>query len=522
MRTTVPVLLVLLVVHLFAAHAEGGTDLLGGDLAAGPHEVGFRILEELDRSRAIRTGDSSSSVHPRPIRVYVWYPAKGSDDSRPMTFGRYAEAADADVWSDELLDGVRERTAYAERPFARSLGRERYEEVLRLPVRAAEGSHPAPGTFPLIVIGQGLYYESPITHAVLGELLASHGFVVATCPLVGTQSPLVRLDLIDLETQVRDMEFVIARVRQESFVSQERLGLFGFDMGGMSAVVLAMRNPDVDAFASVDAGILFGHASAIPSGIPFSSPHFDPARLRSPWLHATQRAFASPPPGEEGSSLFDHAVHADRYLILVDGMRHADFTSYALVQDRAPIRGYWQPEKGGEKESYEALSLYVSNFFRAYLAGDDDRREFLSKDPDQVVPGIELTVEHRAPSPSGPTHADFLNALLAGDVSAATEMATAIHKDRSDSPHLEEPILIRLGFHLLSSWGMSDEGIAVLRLNTDLHPQSVSTWETLGDGYLWIDDRERAGPCFRKVLELDPENERAQRILDWMSGSSED
>jgi hypothetical protein len=522
MKPTVLVLPVILVVQVFAAHAEAGSDSLWGGLEAGPHEVGFRILDELDRSRAIRAGDSASTVHPRPIRVYVWYPAKWSDDSKPMTFGRYAEAADADVWSDELLDGIRGRTAYAERPFARSLGRERYEEILGLPVRAAEGAHPAPGKFPLIVVGQGLYYESPVTHAVLGEFLASHGFVVATCPLVGSWSPLVRLDLIDLETQVRDMEFVIARARQESFVSQESLGLFGFDMGGMSAVLLAMRNPDVDAFASVDAGILFGHASAIPSGIPFSSPHFDPALLRSPWLHATQREFASPPPGEEGSSLFDDAVHADRYLVLVDGMRHADFTSYALVQNRAPIRGYWPPEKGQEKETYEALSLYLSNFFRAYLAGAGDSREFLSKDPDQVVPGIELTIEHRAPIPSGPTQADFLNALLAGEVSTAMEMATAIEKRHPDSPHLEETVLIRLGFHLLSSWSMSDEGIAVLRLNTDLHPQSVRTWETLGDGYLWIDDRERAGPCFHKVLELDPENDRARRILDWMEESSDD
>ena len=46
--------------------------------------------------------------------------------------------------------------------------------------------------------------------ADLAEYLASHGFVVATSPLVGTHSPLVSLDVLDLETQARDMEFVIA------------------------------------------------------------------------------------------------------------------------------------------------------------------------------------------------------------------------------------------------------------------------------------------------------------------------
>jgi pimeloyl-ACP methyl ester carboxylesterase len=371
-------------------------------------------------------------------------------------------------------------------------------------------------------MGQGLYYESPVSHAVLGEYLASHGFVVATCPLVGTRSPLVRLDAVDLETQVRDMEFVMARIRREPLVSPERLGVFGFDMGGMAAVILAMRNPDVDAFVSVDSGILFGHTSAIPSGIPFTSPHFDPTHLRSPWLHATQREFASAPPGEEGSSLFDDAVHADRYLLLVDGMRHADFTSYALVQGREPIQGYWPPEQGGEKQSYEAVLRYVSSFLLAYLAGDDEGRAFLAGVPERTSPGVRLTVEHREPTPAGPVHADFLNALLAGEVERATEIAAAIHASHPDSPHLETAILARLGFHLLSSWEMSDEGVAVLRLNTELHSGSVQAWERLGDGYLWIDDLERAEPCYKKVLELEPDHGRARRILDWMESRPDD
>ena len=133
-----------------------------------------------------------------------------------------------------------------------------------------------------------------------------------------------------------------------------------------------------------------------------------------------------------------------------------------------------------------------------------------------------MTVEHRLASPPGPTHTDFLNALLAGDVATAIEMATAIHQSHPDSRHLEEPILIRLGFHLISSWQMSDEGIAVLRLNTELRPQSVWAWDSLGEGYLWIDDFDRAGPCFGKILELDPENARARRILDALEDRPEE
>jgi pimeloyl-ACP methyl ester carboxylesterase len=520
MRPTAFVLSFLLVTHLLTGVARAESPSLWGNLEPGRHDVGFRILEETDRSRAIRPGGPAGAARSRPVRVYVWYPATLSPDARPMTFGRLAELADEDVWPDDILTGARERMAYGGRPFARSLGEERFQELLKRSVRAVEDAQPAASTFPLIVIGQGLYYESPLTHAVLGEFLASHGFVVATCPLVGTHSPLVRLDVIDLETQVRDMEFVIARVQKETFVSRDMLGLFGFDMGGMSAVILAMRNPDVDAFVSVDAGILYGHHAHIPSGIPFTSPHFDPLHLRTPWLHATQREFASPPPGTEGSSLFDDALHADRSLVLIDGMRHADFTSYALVPDREPIRGYWPPEAGGEKERYEAVCQYVLAFFRFHLAGDEGGGRFLARDPAEAMPGIPLTIEHRPAVPPGPVHADFLNALLTGNPSAAGEIAAKIRASRPQSPHFEEPVLIRLGYHLLSSWGMSEEGIAVFRLNTELHPQSVDAWYCLGDGYLWVGDHDQAAGCFRRVLELDPDNAGAKRNLDRLSVTS--
>ena len=56
-------------------------------LAPGPHAVGFRLLVEQDGSRYVSTSDDTGT-HTRPIRVYVWYPAKAP--STPMRFGRYA------------------------------------------------------------------------------------------------------------------------------------------------------------------------------------------------------------------------------------------------------------------------------------------------------------------------------------------------------------------------------------------------------------------------------------------------
>ena len=83
-----------------AASAQQPTN--AGDrfgLAPGPHDVGFRLLVEQDHSRYVSASDGTGT-HARPIRVYVWYPAKAA--SKPMRFGRYAALADDDVWPPEI------------------------------------------------------------------------------------------------------------------------------------------------------------------------------------------------------------------------------------------------------------------------------------------------------------------------------------------------------------------------------------------------------------------------------------
>ena len=71
----------------------------------------------------------------------------------------------------------------------------------------------------------------------------------------------------------------------------------------------------MDAFVS-HAGILYPH----PSGIPVASPHYDTLTLRAPWLHSVPAAWLTQPPDSQAESLFDTAVHSERYLLLTEGM----------------------------------------------------------------------------------------------------------------------------------------------------------------------------------------------------------
>lgn len=512
MRAILCASLPLVFLFLNAAHSQTHSTVSGRyGLEPGNYSVGFKLLESKDYSRAVTGGVSPIAAHPRPIRTYLWYPATGSEDSRPMRFGRYAELADDDIWPVEIAGNLREELKYSRRALARSLGPERFDALLQRPMLAIEKAEALEGPFPLIVVGQGLYFESPVAFAALAEYLAGRGFVVATCPLVGTNSPLVRIDVQDLETQVRDLEFVIAQARQLSFVSQNKLGVFGFDMGGVAGVILAMRNADVDAFVSVSSSILYQDAS----GLPVASPDYDPLALRVPWLHSVHATEVTRPQDAEAKSLFETALHSKRYLLLTEGMGHADYTSYALVEDR-PEMGVYGAAGPATIEGYEAVSKYVFNFFAAILLQNSKSLAFLSQDPKDSIPGSTMTLEHRSATPSSITYEEFVQAVIAGQAEQAIAEIRALLETEPEHILLQETYLQRLVWSLVGTWGLSEQAMPVIKFTAELYPASVNTQWMLAEGQKDVGNYAAAIEAYNIVLEKNPDNDYIKSQLEWL------
>ena len=61
--------------------------------------------------------------------------------------------------------------------------------------------------------------------------------------------------------------------------------------------------------------------------------------------------------------------------------------------------------------------------------------------------------------------------------------------------------------------GKISEAIEVFKLNAEVFPQSSNVYDSLGEGYMKNDDKQKAILNYNKSLELNPENNNAVEML---------
>src|SRR3712207_4359335 len=258
-----------------AQSSRRATSPLWGDLAAGPHRVGYTFEKLRDRTRSAAPGDAGY-----PLVLSYWYPARAGS-GRPMTFAGYQaiDAIDASLAGptrEQLAEADRQLKAFYERPFNFPFGAievDRWSRLGPTPLTAVASADPSEGTFPLVV-GVG----SALGNAVLAEYLASHGYVVA---VVSSAADVELAPAARMEWYVRDLEFALARMRELPQVDARRVATWGFSFAGMPALLAGMRSPEVDAVVSLESALFYERFAQQLRGNPF----YAEANLRVPLLH---------------------------------------------------------------------------------------------------------------------------------------------------------------------------------------------------------------------------------------------
>ncbi len=108
-------------------------------------------------------------------------------------------------------------------------------------------------------------------------------------------------------------------------------------------------------------------------------------------------------------------------------------------------------------------------------------------------------------SESKKSAANFLTqVIIDSDIQTAIEKFHQVKSD-TNTYYSDEREFNRLGYSLLNQFKIA-EAIFVFKLNTELYPDSWNVWDSLGESYIYADNKELAVQSYQKSLELNPQN----------------
>ncbi len=362
LRTSIIILALCLANHvLFAQNSD-----LWGSLKPGKFPVGFRVLEKYDTSRRWRNESKG-----RPIQISIWYPAMPGGKAPPLTYRYYfllstreldfadqsgeMKAAAVAKYEDLLVSNGIPRAA------AEALFSTRLYARLDLPV--------ADGIFPLLIVAQGNFHSAH-HQSVLCEFLASHGYVVATCPSQTRISGPMKSDedlYHSVVEQSDDIAFVKKQVVDCFRIDDDRIGLISHSFGARSAFLYLAENKDVRALVSLDGGIGNKQGKEFIKG----KEGFDPGAIRAPILHFYEDVETFMVPDFD---LINSLKNSDRFLVKVERMNHAQFTSFGMAGGTIPGFSSRSDETKLKCEAIYNITLcFLDAFVRNRDTGSDKR-----------------------------------------------------------------------------------------------------------------------------------------------------
>lgn len=476
-----------------------------GALQAGPYKVGFRVIHTYDYTRGYwpkvdYQGRVDTLETARPMQISLWYPAVAPADDAPMVFGDYIALKASARGLPRTTEADRREAVEALRRgplnpfFPEGVSDEDLQRVLQTPTAAIQEADAAAGTFPLVIhTGFSLSGQS-----VLLEYLASHGYVVAAVPLLGTHPAWYHRGEGTAEAYqagADDIGFIYSQAQHWPLADVSKTAVIG--MFSAQGLLFQMQQMQLDALAVLDGNY--------PEAL-YEVPGFDFTAVRIPILDMPRANFR----GER--SMLDSLRYADRYLARFDGVTHGDFYQFQRIA---------HPEQAEEHVSYHLIARYTRAFLDMTLKQDASAVAFLAKSPDEAgAPEGMMTLAHHPAHAARPTEAEFLALIRAGQ---ASEARRAWERAAAASPR---PIASESALTTTLFFFRRDNGAQVavpgFELLTDLFPTSWRAWEHLGTTYWQAQDVPRARTAFQQALHLlgqedTPEprhKERLQKRLD--------
>ncbi len=451
---------------------------LSGELKQGPHGVGFKVIHTFDYSRAYKGKQG------RPMQVAVWYPTAVT--APKMKFVDYlplylTEENVAKPTEKQKRDNV---LVWEKELAARLSPSPNIKELLQANTNVVKDAGFAKGRFPVIIYGAGSQGEA-FENSVLCEYLASYGYVVLASPAVGQFDHQTTLDAVGLEAEARDMEFLIAQAQNLPSADLNNLGVMGWSWGGMSAMLVQLRNPNVDAVVSLDGAIAM-HEEKLKQTA-FSNIN----NIRVPVMYMS--AGNTTP---RVRSFISRVNYSNSLLLDIKEVSHADFSSYNfLARNFAPSLS--EAEKSKQR-AYEVACQYVLRFFDYTIKGDKSAKDFLEKEPaDRDL--FAMTSKKSLPLP--PSQEEFFTTIREKGFETAYKIYKEVISRDAEYQTFEAWEMTALADQLFKS-GRAEDAIKCAKLRLEAYPDDYLSNEWLANLYYKQKDWSNALKYYEIAYEM--------------------
>ncbi len=501
MRTIILVTLVIFQV----CFVKGQTSLKEINLKNGAYNVGFKHYTRIDSTRFYKIENNfDNQITNRPIPISIWYPTRiKSSDSNQLKVLDYLEVLKEEEesknlpnellldWFPDLGDTPQNRAHLFEK------------------VNALSNADFLEGKFPVVVHAPS-YQASSIENFALFEYLASNGFVVISSPSRGTDTRWLEGGTTkDMETQSRDVEFLLKEIHKYGNIDFDKIALMGFSFGGLANAITVMKNKTLSAVVSLDGTERYNYR------VLEKSPYFNLDRFNIPYIHFAQKdipeevLISDQIPAELNYKfqLYDSLKYSNAYSYKFHDLTHSYFGTIGVL---FAFRDKRQDKSDSEiMASYKLLYEHTLQFLNATLKKGKKAKVFIENSPDKNNISENLVSKKMKKSLTKEfDYKDFQNLALK---QGYRDLIPLYEKTATKHPafKLEEGMLNNLGLRLSFNAGKMEQGINVFLLAVHIYPNSANLYDSLALAYLYNKDIKNAIASYKKSLELNPENQNA-------------
>ncbi|WP_298265152.1 hypothetical protein [uncultured Lutibacter sp.] len=461
-------------------------------LEYGEYPVGYKVIHTYDQSRSYlnkydyykaRTNNPIG----RPMQISVWYPAKKINFSKRMKYKDYIGywASETDFKKNtpnNKIDAIKNFINQTETTKQNVI-----TNLLNEKTHAFLNAEEVEKDFPIIIYAPPMN-SSASDNSIICEYLASKGYIIFSVMAKGEYTLLQTRTLRDVHTQAEDLAYLLGFAKRKH--KSEKIGTFGFSLGGLSNIIFASKNKDIDATISLDGSIMSqGWLDLIKK-----SEFYNPYDFSSNLLLIGKNLKN---PEQNPSTFYDKVKYSNKALIRFNHNKHSYFSGLNLLYETTTNDSLSLSEKGMIYNFYIEMTSYIGDFFDANLKGFDSFKE-----KDKKLYEHSFTFEKGLKKPLNPSS---IGQHISDNGFYYTEkiINEILKHEKEYLTKLDWRELLQTSLYLQNNARL-DEAIETLLLSNKAFPNWYLTNYNLGRLYLEKGNKNKSVKYFKIALEDNP------------------